>query len=125
MSDHSWELTGFVETRSKKTRDLFDQGIRSDETIVSLGQFLHQLLILVQLFQSFNIHVRDVVGFRLITMRFVTKNTDLQLWSGNVLQFDSTTETLVPLGIVILESNLEFDGFQKVSFLRLRVFEDG
>merc|ERR1719402_1858110 len=50
MSYHGWELTGFVETRSKKTRDLFDQGVRSNETIVSLGQFLHQLLILVQVF---------------------------------------------------------------------------
>merc|ERR1712142_1307678 len=27
MSDHGWELASFVETRSQKTRDLFDQGV--------------------------------------------------------------------------------------------------
>merc|ERR1712236_31031 len=76
--------------------------------------FVHHLLILVQLLQSFYIHVRDVVGFRLVTMGFVTKNTDLQLGSRDVLQFDGTTETLVSLRIVILESNLQFHGLQEV-----------
>merc|ERR1712142_338986 len=124
MSYHGWELAGFVETRSQKTRDLFDQGVRSNKTIISLGQFLHQLLILVQLLQSFYIHVWDVVGFRLITMGFVTKNTDLQLGSRDVLQFDSTTETLVSLRIVILESNLQFDSLQEVPFLGLGMFQN-
>lgn len=44
--------------------------------------------------------------------------------SGNNWQTDCSRETLVTLRIIVLEADLEFDGFEEVSLLGLeRVFE--
>lgn len=48
---------------------------------------------------------------------------DLQLWSWDVWESDGTGESLILLWVVILESNLEFDGLNEFSLLL--VLEDG
>ena len=44
MSQHGWEFTSLVQTWTQKTWDLFDQGFRSEESIVFLGKLLDQFL---------------------------------------------------------------------------------
>ena len=44
MSQHGWEFTSLVQTGTQKTWDLFDQGFRSEESIVFLGKLLDQFL---------------------------------------------------------------------------------
>ena len=44
MSQHSWEFTSLVQTWTQKTWDLFDQGFRSEESIVLLGELLDKFL---------------------------------------------------------------------------------
>jgi hypothetical protein len=49
---------------------------------------------------------------------------DAHTRAGNNGQTDGSRETLITLGIIVLEANLEFDGFEEVSLLGLeRVFE--
>jgi hypothetical protein len=49
---------------------------------------------------------------------------DAHTRAGNNGQTDGSGETLVTLGIIVLEADLEFDGFEEVSLLGLeRVFE--
>lgn len=51
-------------------------------------KFFDEFLILVQFFQSFRVHVRNIVGLGLVTMLLIAKNTYLHLWSRNILQPD-------------------------------------
>ena len=44
MGQHGWEFTSLVQTWTQKTWDLFDQGFRSEESIVLLGKLLDQFL---------------------------------------------------------------------------------
>merc|ERR1719318_2266056 len=37
VSHHSWKLTSLVQSRTKQSRNLFDQGVRCDERIILLG----------------------------------------------------------------------------------------
>ena len=75
-----------VQSRTKKPRDLLDQSIRGHESIVRLGQLLHLLLVLVQLLQVISGHVLEASSLGFITVSLVTKDTDLELGSGDVLQ---------------------------------------
>ena len=47
----------------------------------------------------------------------VTDQADLELTSGDVRKSDGASETLVLLGIVVLETNLEFNGLSELSLL--------
>lgn len=51
---------------------------------------------------------------------------DAHAWAGDDRETDGSRETLVTLGIIVLEADLELDGFEEVSLLGLeRVFEEG
>jgi hypothetical protein len=46
-------------------------------------------------------------------------------WARDNWETDGSTETLVTLRIIVLEADLEFDGFEEVSLLGLEgVFEE-
>ena len=45
---------------------------------------------------------------------------DAHTRAGNNGQADGSGETLVTLGIIVLEANLEFDGFEEISLLGLK-----
>jgi hypothetical protein len=47
----------------------------------------------------------------------VSNEADLELLSGDVGESDGTGESLIFLGVVVLETNLEFDGFHELSLL--------
>jgi hypothetical protein len=47
----------------------------------------------------------------------VGENAKRHSGSGNMGQSDGSRESLVPLGVVVLETNLEFDGLDKVPLL--------
>jgi hypothetical protein len=47
----------------------------------------------------------------------VTQDADGHLWTRNIGQFDSARETLVTLGIIVLQANLQFDRLEEVALL--------
>lgn len=57
-------------------------------------------------------------------MLSISKHADLHLGARNMRKFHGTTETLIFLGIIILQTNLELNSFKKLSFLLLRVRDD-
>jgi len=113
--DGGGEFAGFGETRSEKTRNLLDQGFRREESIVFLGELFDKLLVLVQLLQVISGHVLLVNLLSAINIGGIGKDTDGHAWTGDIREFDSSRETLISLGIVVLETNLKLDGFHKVS----------
>jgi len=119
VGDGGGELSGLVETRSQKTRNLLDQSLGGEESIVLLGELLDQLLVLVELLQVINgleLH-GDLLG--LVAVKGITENADRHLGAGDVGETDGTRETLVTLGIVVLKTNLELDSLGEVTLLLL------
>lgn len=78
------ELASLVQTGTQQTRNLLNQRLGGQESVIRFGQFLDQLLVLVQLLQSFSIHEFNAVGLGLITMLLVTQNAHLHLGTGDV-----------------------------------------
>ena len=124
VGDGSRELTDLVKTGTQKTRNLLDQGHRSKESIVLLGELLDKLLVLVELLQVINRLEFHTGTLGLITVESITKNTNSHTRTGNVGKLDGTRETLITLGIVVLQTNLKFNGFGEVTFLFFGTLED-
>jgi len=51
VGDHGGELASFVEARAQQPGDLLDQGVGAEEGIITLGQLLDLLLVLVELLE--------------------------------------------------------------------------
>jgi len=120
VRDGRGEFTGLMQTRAKKTRDLLDQSFRSEEGIVLLGKFLDQLLVLVQLLQVVNGLELHTNGFGLVAVMGITEDADGHARTRDVGEFHGARETLVTLGIVVLETDLELDGLRELARLLLR-----
>lgn len=117
VGDWGWELTSLGQLRTQESWDLLDQDFRSDEGRVLLSQLFDQLLVLVQLLQIFDGHSVDTTGLGSVDIESITEDTDGQVWSWADWQLQSTRETLVSLWVVVLQTDLQFDGFQEVSLL--------
>ena len=113
------ELTDLVETGTQKTRNLLDKSIGSKESIVLLGELLNELLVLVELLKIINRLEFHTGTLGLITVESITENTNGHVGTGNVGKLDGTRETLITLGIVVLQTDLEFNGFSELSLLLL------
>ena len=125
VRDGRRELTDLVETRTQKTRDLLDQSFRGKESIVLLGKLLDELLVLVELLQVINRLEFHTSTLGLVTVEGITENTDGHTGTGNVRELDGTRETLITLGIVVLQTNLEFNSLDKLTLLFLSTGLDG
>jgi len=90
VGDHGGEFTGLVQTRTQDTRDLLDERVGSQESVVLLGQLLDKLLVLVHLLQGFLIHGWDAVGSGLIAMLLISEDADSKLGTRNVTELDGS-----------------------------------
>jgi len=113
----SGELSSLGQTGAEETRDLLDELLGGDEGVILAGELLDELLVLVKLLQVVNRHGLEVVVLRTIDVVLVSKDTDGHVWSGNLRQLDSSGETLVTHGVIVLESNLELNGLEEVPLL--------
>jgi len=119
VGDWSRELASLVETWTQQTWNLLDKSFGSNESIVLLGQLLNKLLVLVELLQVFSRHVRKVELQGFIAMMSITQHAHAHVWTRNRWQLDGTAETLVTLWIVVLETNLEFNGLSELAWIFL------
>ncbi len=124
---------------------MLDEGVGSDEGIVLACELLDQLLVLVELLQIVRRHGVNTAVLGTIDIMLVTEDAiplispdslsyiflvwvaipDGHARAGNDRQTNGSGETLITLGIVVLEADLKFDGFEEVSLLGLeRVFKD-
>jgi len=109
------ELASLGETGPKETGDLLDEGLRGKESVVLLGEFLNELLVLVELLQVINRHVFEVDLLRAIDVGGISKNADGHARARNVGKLDSSRETLITLRVVVLETDLEFDSLDELA----------
>jgi hypothetical protein len=113
------ELSGLGETGSEETRNLLDESVGGHESIVLLGELLDELLVLVELLQVISAHGIDTMVLGTVNVVLVTENANAHARTGKGGELDGSGETLVTLGVVVLEADLEFDGLEEVPLLGL------
>ena len=109
------ELTSLGKTRSKKTGNLLNHVIGGKEEIVLLRELLHKLLVFVELLKGLSVHVIDADTIGLLTMGSISKHATLDVGAGDLRKTESSGETLVTLGVVVLKGDLEFNGLGEVT----------
>jgi hypothetical protein len=119
VGDGSGELSSLGETGSEETGNLLDEGVGGDEGIVLLGELLDELLVLVELLQVVGAHGVDAMVLGTVNVVLVTKNAKAHARTGKGGELDGSRETLVTLGVVVLETDLELDGLEEVPLLGL------
>ena len=80
------------------------------------------------LLQVINGHVLELDLLGTVDVGGIGENADGHAGTGDVGELDGARETLVPLGVVVLETNLELDGLDEVTLLllgRREQFTDG
>lgn len=107
------------ETRTQETGDLLDESIGSNEGIVLASKLLDELLVLVELLQVIGRHGVDTTVLGTIEIVLVTEDADGHVGAGDGRQADGAGETLVTLGVIVLEADLELDGLEEVTLLGL------
>ena len=114
------ELTSLGKLGTQETGNLLDESLGSNESVVLLGKLLDELLVLVELLKILNRHGINTSSLSTVDIDGVTKDTDGHVRTGDLGKLDGTRETLISLGVVVLESDLELNGLQEVSLLGLR-----
>jgi len=117
VGDGRWEFAGLGKTWTQKTRNLLDQSLRSEESVILASKLLDELLVLVELLQILSGHGIDSEMLSTIDIVLVTKDANGQVWAGYVRELDSSGETLVTLGIVVLEADLKLDCLEEIALL--------
>ena len=88
----------------------------------------HEKKLHYALLQIINRHVLKRNLLSTINIILVGKNANGHARAGNSWKFNGSRETLVTLGVVVLETNLKFDGLYEVAVIvlgRLEKLLDG
>ena len=124
VGNEGGEFTGLVKSGSQETRDLTKNGFGGEESVVLTGQLLDELLVLVQLLEGFDILAVDTDLSGGINVNLVSENAELHSGLAFAGELDGSGETLILLGIVVLETNLELNGLNELSVLLLGESDD-
>ena len=121
MGDWLRESVDSVQNWTENNWNLLDESVSGEQEIVLLGPALDELLVLVELLQVIQGGHIDIEtsGLNLILMLLIGDQADLEVWSWDVWHTDTTSETLVFLWVVVLESNLELNGLLELSLFLL------
>mmetsp|Transcript_15986 Transcript_15986/g.28434 ORF Transcript_15986/g.28434 Transcript_15986/m.28434 type:complete len:238 (-) Transcript_15986:94-807(-) len=125
VGDEGGELAGLVQTRTKQTRNHLDDRLGGKEGLVLLGQLLHQLLVLVKLLQLLNVECVHTDAGRLLAMLHIPEHAQLHLRASHERKLHGAAETLVLLGIIVLQTDLQLNGLSELPLLLLGSFQDG
>jgi len=117
VTDGGGELAGLGQAGTEETRNLLDERLGRQESIILLGELLDKLLVLVELLQVIGGHVLQLDLLGAINIGSICENAKRQARTRDVGELDGSRETLITLGIVVLEANLELDSLNEVAAL--------
>jgi len=118
------KLAGLVQSGTQETRDLSNQGSGGQEGAKLLSKLLHQFLVLVHFLQLILVVDSDFGVLALSFVFGVSKNANSEFGTRNIWQFDTATESLILLRIIILEGHLEFNGLHELSLVLSTEFQE-
>jgi len=96
-------------TGTQETRNLLDQSLGSDKSIVLSSELLDELLVLVQLLEVVGRHGIDTTVLGTIDIVLITEDADAHVGPRDSGQADGARETLVTGRVIVLETDLEPD----------------
>ena len=117
--DGGGELVGTVHVGADNTGNGLDDGFGGEEGIVAGAHLLDELLVLVELLEVFHGHGGDTGLLGLVFVLEIANDADLVVGAADVGKAEGTGEALVTGGIVVLEVDLEVNGFLELAFLAL------
>jgi len=117
QSDGCWELVGTIHERADDTGDCLDDRLGREECIEVGAHLLDELLVLVEFLEVFHVHARDTLLLCLVLMLKIADDADLHVWAANVWQTECSGETLVLLGVVVLEVDLQVNRLKELTLL--------
>jgi len=121
VGDSHRELLDSVKNGSADDGHLLDDGVGGDEDIVLLGPLFDDFLVLVVLLELIEGGDSDVevvlLGFGLVLL--IGDHADLKVGTGDVGESHGSDETLILLGIVVLECELDLNGLSEFSLFGL------
>ncbi len=125
VGDDLGEHTNSVEDGSEDDGDFLDEGVSGEEHGVLLGPLLDEFLVLVEVLEGIEVEGINVDVLLLddLEMLGVSDDADSLLGSGDVGKSDAASESLILLGIVVLQADLELNGLLEFSLLLF--LEDG
>mmetsp|Transcript_2639 Transcript_2639/g.5979 ORF Transcript_2639/g.5979 Transcript_2639/m.5979 type:complete len:247 (+) Transcript_2639:252-992(+) len=124
VCDERRELARLVQAGTQQTGDLRDQHLRGQESVVLLGEFLDEFLVLVEFLECLDVHEVDARLARLLAVHSVAQDAHLHPRTGHMRQLHSAGETFVPLRVIVLESDLQVDSLDELALLLLRASLD-
>jgi hypothetical protein len=110
------ELSGLGQTGAEETWNLLDQLLGCDEGVIFAGELLDQLFVLVELLEVVDGHGFERMMLGAVDVMLVAENADGHVRPWDLRELHGSGETLITLGIVVLETDLELDGLEKVAF---------
>jgi hypothetical protein len=116
LEDGSGEFTSSVHERSDNTGNLLDQRFGRQEDVEFLAHLLHELLVLVQLLQVIHVLVRNAGLDSLILVELISDDANGESGAGDFGKSHGPAETLVLLGVVVLQGDLQVNALLEVSF---------
>jgi len=119
VSDKEGEFTGLVKSRTQETGNLTNNSLRGEEGVVLGSKLLNQLLVLVQLLQIVDRQKVDSDLLSLIAVELISEDANLVQRLGDGGELHRARETLVLLGVVVLESDLELESLGDPTVLGL------
>lgn len=122
MGNNLREHTNSIKNGSEDGRNFLNKGVSGKEDVILLGPLLNRFLLLVEFLESFKIDDINIETLGFFQVFSISDQTDLELGSRNVRKSDSTSKSLIFLGIVVLKSYLEFNCFNELSLFS--VFEN-
>lgn len=124
--DGGGELVDTVHVGADNTGDGLDDGLGGEEGIIAGAHLLDELLVLVELLEIFHGHGIDTSLSGLFLMLEVADDGDLVVGAADVGETEGAGEALIAGGVVVLEVDLEVNGFEELAFLALgQDFLDG
>ena len=113
------EFARLGQTGTENTGNLLDEGAGREEVVILLGELLDELFVLVELLQVIDGHAVHADLFGSLAVSLVSENAHGGVWLRNNGQLEGSRETLVALGIVVLQGDLELDGLGEFSLFPL------
>lgn len=82
-----------------------------------LTELLDELLILVEILETLSVLELQTQRSSFLAVVGIAQHTHTHLWSWNVWKLDVSSETLVLLRVILLQSDLELNGLHEVALL--------
>lgn len=122
--DERREFAELVWRRAEQTRNLTQQRVGREESVVRLAERLDLLLLLLELLHRLDVEERHLLRLGFVAVRGVAEQQHREARLRRVWQLHRAGETLVFLRIVVLQTNLQFNSLCEFALVLFGIFKN-